>query len=181
MSAFWKLKNNKNRFLAPLYSFLYRIMMLLNSASIGHKAIFANEPYLPHGVKGIFISQNAKIGKNCIIFQQVTIGSNVLIDSKALGAPTIGDNCYIGAGAKIIGNIKIGNNVRVGANAVVYKDVPDNAVVTSGEQKVILKGEKLNNKYYLKQANDLVYFENDNWVKEEDSEIINKFNDKMAV
>lgn len=30
----------------------------------------------PHGFYGIFISQDAKIGENCIIYHQVTIGSN---------------------------------------------------------------------------------------------------------
>lgn len=32
----------------------------------------------PHGFYGIFISQRAKIGEGCVIFQQVTIGSNEL-------------------------------------------------------------------------------------------------------
>lgn len=32
----------------------------------------------PHGFYGIFISQRAKIGEGCTIFQQVTIGSNEL-------------------------------------------------------------------------------------------------------
>lgn len=36
----------------------------------------------PHGLRGIVISQYAKIGEDCIIFQNVTIGSNTLIGSK---------------------------------------------------------------------------------------------------
>lgn len=32
----------------------------------------------PHGFYGIFISQRAKICEGCVIFQQVTIGSNEL-------------------------------------------------------------------------------------------------------
>ena len=57
------------------------------------------------------MSYMAKIGKNCTIFHQVTIGSNTLEGSKHYGAPTIGDNCFIGAGAKIIGKVKVGDNV----------------------------------------------------------------------
>ena len=45
------------------------------------------------------------------------------------GAPVIGDNVYIGAGAKIIGGVRIGNNVRIGAGCVVVEDVPDNCTV----------------------------------------------------
>ena len=81
-----------------------------------------------HGTYGIFISGGAKIGRNCSIYQQVTIGSNMLIDSKGFGSPKIGDNCLIGAGAKIIGNVTIGNNCRIGANAVVTINLPDNSL-----------------------------------------------------
>jgi serine O-acetyltransferase len=67
-----------------------------------------------------------KIGKNCRISQQVTIG--YIGGFKGGDRPIIGDNVYIGAGAKVLGDIKIGNNVKIGANAVVIKDVPDNAI-----------------------------------------------------
>jgi serine O-acetyltransferase len=95
-------------------------------------------PVLPHGLKGIFISQCAIIGKNCTIFQQVTIGSNMLTGSKGFGGPIIGDNVLIGAGAKIIGNVKIGSNVKIGANAVVVKDIPDNATVVMVAPRIII-------------------------------------------
>lgn len=36
----------------------------------------------PHGFYGIFISQRAKIGEGCTIYQQVTIGSNDLPNSR---------------------------------------------------------------------------------------------------
>ena len=65
-----------------------------------------------------------KIGKNCYIFQNVTIGYLNETDK-----PTIGDNVTIYAGAKILGNVKVGDNCIVGANAVVVKDVPDNCNV----------------------------------------------------
>ena len=80
-------------------------------------------PCFPHGTRGCFISKQSEIGKNCAVFQQVTIGSNTLKGSN-MGSPIIGDNCYIGAGAKIIGNVRIGDNCRIGANACVYKDMP---------------------------------------------------------
>ncbi len=96
---------------------------------------------------GIFISGGAKIGKNCTIFQQVTIGSNTLKGSKKIGAPIIGDNVYIGAGAKIIGNVVIGDNVRIGANAIVVNDIPDNATVVLDNIKVIMHNEVRDNKF----------------------------------
>lgn len=112
----------------------------------------------PHGLCGIFISYGAKIGTGCTIFHQVTVGANTLPDSRGQGAPTIGDNVYIGAGAKIIGNVTIGNNVRIGANAVVAFDVPDNATVVQESPRVILRDAPRDNTFitwaqYSKQKN----------------------------
>lgn len=42
---------------------------------------------------------------------------------------TIGDNCWIGAGATIIGGVTLGDNVVVGAGAVVTKSFGDNVVL----------------------------------------------------
>lgn len=73
---------------------------------------------------GVVIHKRAKIGKNCVIAQGVTIGGR----SGHYEVPVIGDNCYIGAGAKVLGPAKIGNNVTIGANAVMMKDAPDETV-----------------------------------------------------
>ncbi len=114
-------------------------------ASIPMTADFDRSVYFPHGIAGIFISVGAKIGKNCTILQQVTIGSNTLGDSQGEGVPVIGDNVFIGAGAKIIGGVHVGNNVRIGANCVVVKDVPDNATVVLQAPRVLLdRGERDN-------------------------------------
>ena len=106
---------------------------------ISINAEFKEKPNLPHGVFGVFISSGASIGKNCTIFQQVTIGSNQLEDSKRKGSPVIGDNVYIGCGAKIIGNVSIGDNVRIGANCVVTEDIPDNCTVVLNKPRILQK------------------------------------------
>ena len=108
-----------------------------NNASMGtHRnfgAVFAEPPHLPHGLNGIVVSHNAVIGKGCWIYQQVTVGEG------KNGAPRIGDNVMIGAGAKIIGGIRIGSNVTIGAGCVVAKDIPDNATVVCAENRIIIK------------------------------------------
>lgn len=71
----------------------------------------------------IVVNGNAKIGRNCRIHSDVNIGET------GGGAPTIGDNVYIGPGAKIFGPITVGDHVAVGANAVVNTDVPSNVSV----------------------------------------------------
>lgn len=128
-----------------------------------------------HGTYGIFISGGVTIGKNCTIYQQVTIGSNMLIDSKSLGSPTIGDNCLIGAGAKIIGKITIGNNCRIGANAVVAQDLPDNSVIVLSNAQIFQK-EDLQNRIYQLSENGWGYKEDGKFVLESNLEKINKLN-----
>lgn len=80
------------------------------------------------------MSHNAIIGKNACIYHQVTIGEG------NGGAPIIGNNVLIAAGAKIIGNIQIGDNVRIEANCCVYFDVQDNCTVVLPKPRVINKG-----------------------------------------
>lgn len=103
-------------------------------------AVFESDPILPHDLCGIFIASTVKMGKNCTILQQVTIGGNPNTfdgTSPISQAASIGDNVIIGAGAKIIGDVKIGDNVRIGANAVVTHDLPDNCVAAGVPAKII--------------------------------------------
>lgn len=101
----------------------------------------------PHGLAGIFISYGAAVGEGCTIYHQVTIGSNTLPDSRGQGAPVIGNNVYIGAGAKIIGAVTVGDNARIGANAVVTFDVPANATVVQESPRVILHDQPRDNTF----------------------------------
>jgi serine O-acetyltransferase len=64
------------------------------------------------------VHPDAEIGVNCLIFQQVTIGSR-----SGPGVPVIGGHVDIGAGAKILGAVTVGSHAKIGANAVITKDV----------------------------------------------------------
>ncbi|MFT3812151.1 MAG: hypothetical protein QM740_02110 [Acidovorax sp.] len=77
---------------------------------------------LPHP-NGVVIHPSARIGPNCLIFQQVTIGT-----LEAGGTPLIGGHVDIGAGAKLLGGIVVGDHAKIGANAVVLSDIPEGAV-----------------------------------------------------
>lgn len=83
----------------------------------------------------IIVSGRAKIGKNCNLSQNVTIGAKN--SGGHPGVPVIGDNCYIGPGAKVIGGITLGDNSVVGANAVVTKDFPAGSILGGVPAKVI--------------------------------------------
>jgi serine O-acetyltransferase len=76
--------------------------------------------YIPHPVGTVIMP--ARIGKNCSIIANVTIGMR-----NEWEFPDIGDNVFIGAGARVLGGIRIGNDAVIGANAVVVQSIPDGA------------------------------------------------------
>jgi len=90
---------------------------------------------MPHP-NGIVIHPDAEIGPNCLIFQQVTIGTD------GRGAPRIGGQVDIGAGAKILGPISIGCHAKIGANAVVIRDVPPGATAVGIPARVVTDATK---------------------------------------
>ena len=77
--------------------------------------------FIDHGM-GIVIGETAEIGDGVMLYHGVTLGGQVLTQTKR--HPTVEDDVTIGAGAKILGPITIGHGSAVGANAVVTKDVP---------------------------------------------------------
>ena len=98
----------------------HRFWSVVTGADIPINARIAGGLLIPHP-SGIVIHPHATIGANCLIFQQVTIGTRN--DS---AAPCVGNHVDIGAGAKILGAVRIGDHARIGANAVVISDVPPN-------------------------------------------------------
>lgn len=166
LKSIWNVKKyiNKYNLNSGIYTSFYIDYFKKKNSYIGIYTKIENEPYFPHGISNIFISNNAIIGKNAVIFQDVTIGSNTIKDSKN-GSPIIGDNVYIGAGAKIIGKVKIGNNVRIGANAIVIEDVPDNSVVVLNKPRIIIKNVKLDNRFIKKINNEEFYYEDGKFMK----------------
>lgn len=84
----------------------YKQRMEKEGGYIDYRTFFAGKPIFPHGFQGIFISDQASIGKNTIILQQVTIGVASWRRVYPNPDPTIGDGVLLGAGAKILGGDK---------------------------------------------------------------------------
>lgn len=94
-----------------------------NRLSIKYGVEVGSHPKIGENLKlehfqGIVIGDDASIGNNCTLYQQVTIGQ------KNNMYPNIGNNVTIFAGAKVIGDIDIGDGCTIGANAVVLSSVP---------------------------------------------------------
>ena len=85
--------------------------------------------FIQHGFSTIVAAK--KIGKNCRVNQQVTIGY------KLKDAPVLEDNVSVTVGAIVLGNITMHRNSIAAAGAVVTSDVPENAIVGGVPAKVI--------------------------------------------
>lgn len=109
---------------------LHRFWSVVTGADIPLNAKIGGGLMIPHP-NGIVIHPDADIGPNCLLFQQVTVGS----DGK--GVPSIGGHVDIGAGARILGPVSIGAHARIGANAVVIRDVPIGGTAVGVPARVI--------------------------------------------
>jgi len=119
------LQNNGGllaRFIKPLTVLQHRFWSVVCGSDIPVNCQLGGGLMMPHPT-GIVIHPEAEIGPNCMIFQQVTIGTGPLP-----GVPKIDGHVDIGAGARILGGVNIGEHARIGANAVVIRDVPAESI-----------------------------------------------------
>ena len=98
----------------------------INCIEIDKSILFA------HHARGCTVIAS-KICENVVIFQNVTIGTNLRFNKvtnawENIGNPIICKNVVIADGAKILGPIIIGENSVVAAGAIITKDIPANSV-----------------------------------------------------
>lgn len=121
-SKYSKSRNIVAYLLTKIAVLKYRFWSIVTGADIPINCQIEGGLLMPHP-NGVVIHPDVKIGPNCLIFQQVTLGI------RNGGVPNIGGHVDIGAGAKLLGPINVGDHARIGANAVVLSDVESGATV----------------------------------------------------
>lgn len=119
-SSFW------NKVLYAIYKYRFHKMSVKLGFSIPVNVFDKGLSIAHYG--SIVVNDHARVGKNCRIQENVTIGST----GGSEAAPAIGDNVFIASGARIIGNVSIGNDIAIGANAVVTKSFLENGITVAG-------------------------------------------------
>lgn len=104
---------------------LAQFTRFLTGVEIHPGATIGRRFFIDHGM-GIVIGETAEIGDGVMLYHGVTLGGQVLTQTKR--HPTVEDDVVIGAGAKVLGPITVGKGSAIGANAVVTKDVPANHI-----------------------------------------------------
>ena len=120
-----------------------------------NKSAICSSFYLPYGSnhksigEGLLVMHGfstiincIRMGNNCVVFQQVTIGATTK------GSPTIGNNVVIYSGAKVLGDITIGDDVIVGANAVVIRDIPSHSIVVGVPARIIKMRKSMSDEWH---------------------------------
>ena len=130
----WSLRLD-NAFLRGLTSKIYGIWSPISEVITGvycdRTTRIGKDFHLVHAEAPISIHPDAVIGDRVGIMHGVTIGTNV-----GEGAPTIGNDVFIGTGAVVIGRIKIGDNVNISANSLVTSNVPSNSTAVGVPAKI---------------------------------------------
>ena len=91
-----------------------------------------------HGT--IIVNANARVCANCGLHNLVHIAANTQRKMHE-GAPTIGDNVFIGPGSRIFGEITVADGVVIGANSVVTKSVLEPHITVAGVQARVISDE----------------------------------------
>ena len=97
-----------------------------------HCTELAPDVRFAHHARGCIVVA-AKICSGVVIFQNVTIGSNMRYNKATrkwenIGSPIIAENTIICDGAKILGPIIIGANSLVAAGAIITRNIPANSI-----------------------------------------------------
>lgn len=120
----------------PLWRLMLSRMRERYGLEISLKTEIGSGLYLGHAFN-ITINPNVRIGRNCNIHKGVTIGRENR--GKRKGAPSIGDEVWIGVNATIVGDISIGNDVLIAPGAYVNCNVPDHSIVLGNPCSVIAR------------------------------------------
>jgi len=128
------ISGERSRLFRPFHVLQHRFWSAVCGADIPLNSQLGGGLILLHP-NGIVIHPEAKIGVNCLILQQVTIGAG-----STPGLPAIGGHVEIGAGAKVLGGVKVGDHAKIGANSVVISDVPAGTTAVGVPARIVRRG-----------------------------------------
>jgi serine O-acetyltransferase len=138
--------------LSFLARFVSQTMRFLTGIEIHPGAKIDKGLFIDHGM-GIVIGETAEIGRDCVLYQNVTLGGT----GKHVGKrhPTIGNRVMVGTAATLLGPINVGDDVKIGAETfIINRDVPSNCTVVGAPGLVVrMNGRKVRIK--LERAKNL--------------------------
>lgn len=125
-----RLKNPSRSLMSMIHFVIARLLWKPMDSLYIYTEDIGGGLYIQHGFSTIITAK--KIGENCRVYQQVTIGYK-----NGEEPPVLEDNVSVTCGAKVLGNITMHSGSLAAAGAVVVKDVPENAIVAGVPARII--------------------------------------------
>lgn len=134
--GFWVNSRFKNNYIKFFMGFFYilgkRILEIITKSIIMKSAEIG--PGLCIASKGGVILGAKKVGRECTVFENITIGKDILGNE-----PEVGDFVTIGSDTVIYGGIKIGNGAIIKSSTVLTKSVPEYCIVQGNPGRIVKK------------------------------------------
>ena len=124
----------RTRLARPLVALLQKLVEVVTGISLPPPCEIGEGLYIGH-YGSIIVAPDSRIGHNCSLAQNVTIGVAGSGDNR--GAPVIGNRVFIGAHAIIVGRLTVGDDAVICAGSVVSRSVPARAVVMGNPARVV--------------------------------------------
>jgi serine O-acetyltransferase len=110
------------RLTSAVYGLLFLWVDIATGIQLNREAKIGSDFHLIHS-GNVKIHPQSVIGDRVGIMHDVTLGTNM----DRVGAPTLGNDVFVGAGAKILGPVHVGDGARIAGNSLVISDVPAGA------------------------------------------------------
>lgn len=115
-----------------VYGVANAVVANLTNIWIPAQVVVGDAFHIIHAEGSLSIHPDVRIGDRLGVMHNVTLGTNM-----RPGAPTIGDDVFIGVNSTVLGRITIGDRVRIGANTAVTTDVPADSVVYGSPARIV--------------------------------------------
>lgn len=115
---------------------IYRVGFLTTNMTLGchvpDGVEFGEDPHFVHA-KDVLMHPHVKLGDRVGMMHAVTLATTV----ERPGAPVVGNDVFIGAGAVVVGPVKIGDGARIAPNSLVINDVPAGATAIGVPARIV--------------------------------------------
>ncbi|MFE9374519.1 serine O-acetyltransferase EpsC [Streptomyces sp. NPDC006711] len=133
-----RIHRRGHRFTARLLTLAGRVVS--GGVDIHPGARIGRRLFIDHGF-AVVIGEQAVIGDDVTLYQQVTIGAVGWRRDKRRAPgerrhPVIGDRVVIGVSASVLGPVEVGDDCVIGAHALVLSDVPPKSRVKAPGSRV---------------------------------------------
>ncbi|GAB4082247.1 serine acetyltransferase [Modestobacter muralis] len=134
-SAQWAIAHGG--FPGRVYGAVYRLLCsLFIGVELPPEAVIGPRLRLFHP-HAIVVNPAVRMGADCVLRQNVTIGNVTRRDGTEKGVASLGDGVELGAGCVVVGDVHVGDHARIGALALVLESVPARGVAVGNPARVV--------------------------------------------